>query len=230
MDTIAAASASRLRNTLSAIDISVPLRTEGRTTDHAETWSICRFLATFSEVFEYPLTLSHQDRPDFLLAEPGRKIGIEVTELVPRNYAAIDAYREKRNVEGPFGLQRHNPEDPPLRGPALAAQAESVDSGDVWVGDSVERDWAAAARVAICGKITKADKDGFERFDEDWLLIYDNWPVPGLDQEKAILLLAQHLNSIKNLPFHRIVVEFSTNFWVYERPESYTRKIVNLWQ
>ncbi|MDQ2696395.1 MAG: hypothetical protein M3Z21_13675, partial [Pseudomonadota bacterium] len=128
MEPISAQSPGELLAVLGQIDISVPLRTEGRRTpEHCEPWSICRFLASFadSDLLEYPLCVIHGDKPDFLLEHPPGKCGIEVTEVVPTNYASIHAYREHKGINGPFFLQRFHPGEPKLRNESLRSRASS---------------------------------------------------------------------------------------------------------
>lgn len=93
MVSITAKNADELVTALAAIDISVPLRTEGRTTDHSERWSFCRLLAAIadSEYLNYPTAVVHRDRPDFHIKHGSMETGVEVTEVIPENDAAIDA-------------------------------------------------------------------------------------------------------------------------------------------
>lgn len=155
MDSITAKDHDELIEILKGIDISVPLRTEGRTTEHTERWSICRLLASLSNEFSFPISVTHRDRPDILLEQNTKRIGIEITELVPTNAAAIDAYRDRNEIEGPFALQRHRSHDEQLRGKDLSQRANATNNGACWVGDSVERDWLEAALSTINTKIAK---------------------------------------------------------------------------
>ena len=43
------------------------------------------------------------------------------------------------------------------------------------------------------GKIETLEKEGFEKFKQNWLLIYDNWSLPALDREKAAQFLLPKL-------------------------------------
>jgi hypothetical protein len=111
---IDARSISELVDGLRAIDITVPLRTEGRTTEHCERWSICRFLSTYAgtNLLGYPLKIEKRERPDFLLSLPSRRVGIEITEAVPPDWAWADARREKLNYDKLVFLQRFRPGEP----------------------------------------------------------------------------------------------------------------------
>ncbi len=57
-------------------------------------------------------------------------------------------------------------------------------TGYGWVGDSVERQFAAMAADIVSSKSAKL-LDGYERFDCDSLLIYQNQTLPCLDIEGA---------------------------------------------
>jgi hypothetical protein len=82
---------------LANIDISVPARSEGRTSEHTEQYSICRFLSTVSKTHHvsYPLTIKKRERPDFLLCCNIKNIGIEVTEATSQDYSEYLAVAER---------------------------------------------------------------------------------------------------------------------------------------
>ena len=61
------------------------------------------------------------------------------------------------------------------------------------VGDSVERRWAEAMAHFIGRKVASAQKPGYAVYDEQWLIIYDNWPSFALERQHAIALLQGHL-------------------------------------
>lgn len=89
--------AEELFAALARIDLSVPARTDRRTTHHTETWTICRLLSTLAKTghLVFPVSLSHRDRPDFLLQTGKTKIGVEVTEAISQQYAAYCALAER---------------------------------------------------------------------------------------------------------------------------------------
>lgn len=231
MESINACSREDLIAALAQINISVPLRTEGRTTDHCERWSICRLLASVADTgfLEFPMSLVHQDRPDFHIKHASQEIGIEITEVVPENDAAIDAYREHRDIDGPFFMKRHRPNDARLRGEELHSAATSRQSGDGWGGDSVEREWVAAMREFIVRKVAKSAKAGFRLFTENWLLMYDNWSLPALDRDMAAKMLFCSLSSTDFGPFQRIWIESGNQIWCISPAELHPLDINDLW-
>ncbi|MBY0420309.1 MAG: hypothetical protein K2W88_19835, partial [Pararheinheimera sp.] len=93
---LSAASAKEFKIALSAIDVHVPPRTQGRKKDQAERYSIAHLLASLpSEEIAYPIRLTHQDRPDFVLHMAEREIGIEHIEAVPENHVRASIFRQK---------------------------------------------------------------------------------------------------------------------------------------
>ena len=90
-----------LDNELKSIDISVPPRGEGRTTDHCERWSICRFLSTLNQEgkIDFPIDVQKQERPDFYIHSGGRELGVEHTEAIPSDYAKAMAIAEREKPD-----------------------------------------------------------------------------------------------------------------------------------
>lgn len=230
---LSAISAAELLRQLSAIDISVPLRAEGRTTEHCERWSICRFLATYAEtaLINYPLHLEKRERPDFLLRLPSTDIGIEITEAVPPDWAWADARREKLNYDNLIFLHRFRPGESQRSKKEIDEIACGATWGSGWAGDEPEREWAD---VMIHFSLQKAEtfaKPGFDRFLGNWLFIYDNWPLPAVDAPKAASSFMERLCAQKApLPFERIFVECKKSFWQFHVPKYEPQPLRDVWK
>ena len=233
MVNFAAQSAIELIEQLSAIDISVPLRTEGRTTEHCEQWSICRFLATYAEteVINYPLRIEKRERPDFLLRLSSGDIGIEVTEAVAPDWAWADARREKLNYDNLIFLHRFRPGETQRSREEIDNIARGATWGSGWVGDGPEREWAEVMIHFALQKAEKLAKPGFERFAADWLLIYDNWPLPAVDDPKAASHFMRRLCALEEpLPFDRVFVECERSIWQFRVPKYVPQPIRDVWK
>lgn len=229
---IDARSASDLVDRLRAIDIAVPLRTEGRTTEQCERWSICRFLSTYAEtdLLGYPLQIEKCERPDFLLSLPSRQVGIEITEAVPADWAWADARREKLNYDKLVFLQRFRPGEPQRSREEIDAIARGASRGDGWAGDAPEREWADVMLHFAHDKAATFVKPGYKQFKNNWLLIYDNWPLPAVDDPKAASYLAQRIASLDMpLPFDRIFVECEHSIWQFQTSSCVPAPIRDLW-
>lgn len=187
-----AETSTELADRLAGLDIEVPARSEGRRNPQAERYSIVHLLAALPpEQLLFPLTLTHSDKPDFLLAMPGFGVGIEHTEAVPENVAHASFLREKEGL-GPavYFIPHVKPGEPRKTADELRREIEADEPGSGWCGDSPEREWAAAMAHYVERKIPKATASGFARYSANWLVVYDNWPLPAIDYTKAATYLA----------------------------------------
>jgi hypothetical protein len=176
-----------LRGAIAKLNIAVPLRAEGRKTAHVERYAIAHLVASAAlPDLRFPLKLFHQDRPDFLIEEHGgRRIAIEQVEAIPENEAKRTALREREEGEGVHFIQHAEPGEEKRSTEQLRHEIRDNEAGDGWVGDSAEREWAEAMMHFADVKVRLIGKGGYDRGDEIWLLIYDNWPVPVVKPELA---------------------------------------------
>lgn len=185
---------AELRGELAELDTHVPARSEGRRNHHVERYSIAHLLATLPvERFLFPLTLVHRDKPDFLLTMSDGDVGIEHTEAVPVNVARAQVMRERGLGSEVYFIPHVQPGEPRKEAEELRREIEADDAGGGWYGDSPEREWAEAIAHCVGEKLPKAMADGFARYAVNWLIIYDNWPLPMIDFTKAAPYLAQLL-------------------------------------
>jgi hypothetical protein len=182
---------SELESVLKSIDISVPKRSsKRRTKEHTECYAIAHMLSTLLRKgqLSYPLELTRRERPDFLLKLNGLEIGIEHTEAVPQNKAQKTVLRDKVDGLECCLVSHHQPSEPKKTAQELREEIQA-NQGHCWAGDSVEREWSEAMLHFIQKKIESLAKNGFEKFKQNWLLIYDNWSSPALDREKGAQFL-----------------------------------------
>jgi hypothetical protein len=174
---------------LADVNISVPGRSEGRMTAHAETWTICRLLATLAEAHRlvFPVTLTHRDRPNFLLSAGGVRIGIEVTEAIWPQYAAYCALAEREFPDvwlEPVHFRWGAPELTTSEMRDLLRQSQLTSEG--WSGESAEEEWAQFMLSVLDTKLAKLANPGFDRYEQSWLAIYDNLPLPNIHLSSAV--------------------------------------------
>ncbi len=177
---------------LRSIDISVPLRTEGRTTHHAEIWTICRLLSTLAQAqrLSFPVSLCHRDRPDFLVAAGATQIGVEVTEAISEQYAEYSALAEHEFPDALLepGHFRRDAQKLSVKEMRKLLRKTQL-SAKPWMGDKPEREWALFIQSVVDAKLTKLTNPEFEKFDLNWLSIYDNLRLPNIHLEKGIHFL-----------------------------------------
>ena len=205
---LSAASAEEFKISLSAIDVHVPPRTGGRKKDHAERYSIAHLLASLpAEEISYPVNLTHQDRPDFFLQMANREIGIEHIEAVPENHVRATIFRQKGIGPQVHMLQRHQPGELSRSNNEIRSDIIQDIVGAPWVGNEVEVEWARVMLHCIDAKVEILNKPGFTKFKENWLLIYNNWPLPAVHHEEASSLLADLcLNKVVPREFSRVFI------------------------
>lgn len=232
IDSVTAHSSTDLLQKLRTIDISVPLRTEGRTTKQCERWSICRLLATYAEtdLFDYPLQIRHEDRPDIVLSMPTACIGIEITEAVPENWARVDALAERKGYDNLRYIERFQPGELRRSTNEINHIAIGKSKGSLWAGDSAEREWAEVMIYFSLKKIKNYANPNFRKFQKNWLVIYENWPLPAVEEDKAASLFHQRIVDLSgSLPFDKIFVEYPKTFWEFTL-DSYSCNTINdLW-
>lgn len=220
MRPIAANSADQLLTQLRRIDITVSPRAGGRTKEQVERSSTCRFLATYADtgLLDYPVHVTPRDRPDVLLTHAFAKVGIEITEAIPADWAKVSALHTQRNYINPIPYPRFILGEESRSTEELDLIARGGHVGTAWGGDSPEREWAEAMHYFTQEKIKKLNKQGFDRFDQDWLLIYDNWPVPGIDEHLAASYFCKRLAAeSSSIPFQSVFVERNRSFWRFSK-------------
>lgn len=201
-----------LRETLRAIDITVPLRTEGRKTAHTESWVICRLLSTLARHgrLSFPVSVTHRDKPDFLLMQGLLQVGIEATEAISEQYAAFSALAEREfpNVLLDPGHFRWNS---PRK--TVEEMREILRKGRLtappWVGDRPEEEWALYMESIVRTKLSKLKRSDFAKLPENWLAIYNNLPIPNVHLQKASQRVLPKIADIwgDTPSFQRIYVE-----------------------
>ncbi len=233
MKSIKANNKKELFSILSGTEISVPARTEGRETEHCERWSICRFLATLAthKDIEFPVELLKRERPDFLLMQGGQCIGIEVTEITNSDYAKATTLPEA-NDEGsiidPSLFKWNTPKRSLNELREIVSKKKLIGPG--WEGDSVEMEYADAIYDVMSNKTVKLRSKTFDKFSDNWLLIYCNLTLPFLDIEKANRYFENRAESYwANDSFSNIYVERNDIFVCYSELGTDCIELVNLW-
>lgn len=187
------ASASELRERIEAfLTDSLEKERNGEGGPDTEKHDMLQLLTVLagSDVVGYPVTLIKRERPDFCLITSNRQIGVEHTRSVSENEAHKDALRKKGHGPDTWFISPVPLEERRKSKKELVAEIQQDDPGDGWDGDSPEIQWAEAMLSSAKDKLASIKKAGFQRFEEDWLLIRDQWSLPAPDIRKAGMLLA----------------------------------------
>lgn len=128
-------------------------------------------------------------------------------------------------------LQRFRPGEPQRSAEEIDKMARGADAGDGWAGDAPEREWAEAMLHFAMRKAENLSKPGYERFEVNWLLVYDNWPLPAVEESTAAAYFVQRLSAMgAKLPFDRMFVECEHSIWQFQAPAYAPRRIRELWK
>ena len=211
---------------LGGIDIRVPPRNKGRTTEHCEKFVICRLLATFGfcNLLSFPLSLEKREKPDFLMTTGGIKIGVEVTEAIDENLAKAARYISTEN-----GLidQSQFPWEGEKRSYKEIAQVIDQPrlAGPGWLGKGMESEFARMIRDVTQKKANKLVHH-YNRFDQDWLVIYDNQSSAGLEFEEGANKVQQGINS----EFHKVIIVNDDDLVVFSNGSHKRYPVHDLWK
>lgn len=170
-DELSFTSAGNLNRQLSAIDFSVPRRTEGRRSHHRERHCIVRYLTTLarSSLLEFPLVVKKWESPDFLLHLPdGTVTGIEITEAGTEHVQRTATLLEK-SPPGSF-----------MEGGEIRLPGEGL-RGRGYVGNEPELELARLILESVAGKTEALNRGHYTAADKYELLIYDNSHLPLID-------------------------------------------------
>ena len=117
-------------------------------------------------------------------------IGVEVTEAISEQYAAYCALAE-RDFPGvslePAHFRWGAPKLTTEEMRELLRQGQLTSDG--WAGDRPEQEWALFIQSVVNMKVAKLAHPDFAKFDNNWLSIYDNLPLPNIHLGKAISFL-----------------------------------------
>jgi hypothetical protein len=134
------------------------------------------------QLLAFPLDVEDRDRPDLRISSAGREIGIELTEMIPPAFAQAHAIANQHYPNAVVDrsiftwgrsfttkqIHDHLAKSTGLTGPG-------------WAGDSVEREWAAAANDAVKAKTAKLNQAGYQLYADNWASGIRERPGPGAE-------------------------------------------------
>lgn len=232
---LTADSAAELIKLLGGGDIKVPAVTGGRKVVHRERYVMAHLLATKAEdLFSYPISVVHREKPDFAINQGGVSIGVECVEAVPEEWYEIQAIKERKFPNSRGSFNKYTPGQRSLTKAEKEESAAGRGASYPWMGDAPEKEWAAAMAYFINAKTKKLRVGNYSDFQENWLLIQDEWRVPVYDADdlsRAVEFLLPLMEGAWVLPcFDRIFVK--ANRWMLSfTPGGYKMEATrNLWK
>lgn len=215
---------NELMQKLKDLHFLVPRRDQGRNKKHVEKHSVFQFfkLMAQNDKLLYPFALFYRDKPDFVASISNLNIGIEVVEAVPQNKAleqASSAILPKRKTWGRLycinerNMTRNEIENEiknEIKIPEHVKMGEIIMSDKVFgrsfLDDEIEKNWVQAIVSFVGKKRDVLNKEDFQKYEKNWLLIYDNWPSPALNYDEALPFLIKEISAqqTRKQDFHSI--------------------------
>lgn len=226
-----------LLSTLSCINIAVPYKSENGFQENAyvEVWVICRLLSTLATDNDlvFPVTLRKRESPDFFLLKGNSEIGIEVTRAVLEQYAQYSelASKDFPNSSRDSGLFRLNSPNLDIRDMKIALEINQLSSPPM-VGHMAEVEWARSIMNTIKKKFDKLQELNFQKFEVNWLAIYNGLPNQYIDFTMAIGLLRPMLEDTweSQFSFNAIYIEHGEIIAKLTKQSVTYMKLNNLWK
>jgi hypothetical protein len=156
-------------------------------------------------LLRYPNPTNIQDResPDFSMVVSGASVGVELTRSMFEEYCR--ASRQRFNGFMIYDRLR----DYGVRRSTEELIADATDLAGEWSSAEQQmRDWQHKVEKSLVRKRLKLNSDSFEKFSQNWLLIYDFPPLG--DNEISYRHAVLYLNALFAQP--RKGIDFDTVF------------------
>jgi hypothetical protein len=194
---LTAASRVELLRGLYALEEPVPPR-HVRLGWQVEQWAVIRLLLSLPPArLTFPLSLTKDEKPDFILSLGECDIAIEHTEAISQKEAHIVAVQgAMRDAGAP--IPRVHPEEirHPTDVPLSRKEAEAYQhTMTPYVGDAMEDNWLEAMQHFIREKLGKYPT--YAPSSTRTVLVYDNWGPTGVDLAEGSRRLQEWLLATK---------------------------------
>lgn len=186
--------------------------------DQAEIYTIVNALKLgLGLLIPLPACVIHSDRPDVVINSAMTSIGIEIVEAVSETTAAMDCERARiPNAPGFHWAMKQLPGEKQKSAREVRELVFNSDPGDGFIGNGAA-EWAEAIAYFVRRKIETVSKPGFQRFEQNWLLVYDNWREPARDLKEASTTLQRLLNNMTAFcTFDLVLVLDDKHLYVFE--------------
>lgn len=235
--TLSATSVADLHAQLSAIEITVPLVSEGRTKEHRERYSMARFLATKASLgqLRFPIDVVHGEKPDFKIKLAGEEIGAECVEAVPNEHYHIEDIRERHYPEAMNFQQKFSPGEQTFTFDEKHDIASGSYAGPPWMSDEMKRNWIGAMEFFVADKTLKLRNGNYCESGLIWLLVQDEWPnplhfYPQKIREAAGDLLLRLAPYFAPPAFAAVFIASGNQLLSFQGGQLVVGQICNLWQ
>lgn len=194
----------------------------------AEKLCMLRLLSTLGRYGElqFPIEIIvERERPDFECSFCASPVGIEVTKATTELYERAYAVREKSYPNAWLELNHFkwgatNKTNDEIS--KILEISHNKFTAPAIYGNYIEHQWAKGMEQCLTEKNKKLNEAEFDKFDKNWLLIFDNLKSTNFNYEIAINKLVHTLrNYWMNKPsiktrFDRLIIESKKSLYIFE--------------
>ena len=216
-------------------DISIPDRVGhgNKRRIAAERIVTFRFLATLAQTdcLFYPLELVHNDKPDFWLHYDAYEVGIECSEAVSQEWSETDALLEREGRHVMLSENNFRIGTPKRTAVERREICNSRPSGPGWGDNGMEREWAIGINRCIIAKVDAFRNPDFQKYHENWLLIWSNLPGIVRNTDTAMKYLMTELKCYwpKKTRYDKLIVDIGREIIEIKDERWASIPINNLW-
>ena len=198
--------------------------------EYTEKHTIISFLKEIhnKKFISFPFKLIHRDKPDLLIEFQSKKIGVEITQSIPEQLARAWALLKELFPKGGtlepefFGWNAPNRTNDEIIKILLKSNKRLVGEGSY--GKSVEAKWVNGIMGCLTAKTEKLNNVGFDKYQKNWLVIYDKQSKIFLDKEyvkaKMTSYLIEYFNSNSKVKFDNVFIYSGNFFYIIENSKS----------
>lgn len=208
--------------------------------NEVEKWCMYRLLSTLCKTnkLDFPIEISHNDKPDFRCLLPDNRIGIEITRATTEQYERARVLRDKHYPDAPIDLSHFKWGAPNKSSEDILKIFEISQTrltGPPLYGNKIENEWAIGLSSCLYGKTANLNREDFAKFEQNWLLIFDNLTSALFDYDVSINRLLQDIhgywlkNTSNEIRFNSLIVETKNELLFFSDGNFTKEEIINLW-
>lgn len=176
--------------------------------------------------FQFPIEIiADRERPDFEWANFEIRVGIEITKATTELYERANAVREKSYPNAWLELNHFKWDASKKTNDEISKILEISQNeftAPAIYGNYIEHEWVKGMEQRLTEKTQKLNKTKFDKFDKNWLLIFDNLKSTNFNYEIAI---NEFVHALKNYwvtkrstdaKFDRLIIDSKESLYVFD--------------
>lgn len=155
-----------------------------------------------------PMTVTKAERPDFIIEAGGHKTGIEVTWSCHQGWEEAETYLGSSKNKNLSRISRNSFTGLDARGKELGRHLENKQGASLsWGSREMAMEWVNQILDSLSRKTDAFNKEGFQKFEINWLVVADKLPFEFLDLDTALEALNSKTECFeKDIPYSSVFI------------------------